>query len=86
MTSVELHVHYNVQIAPVLWVRAARYLATNLLPLADGQHVPTVEDGLLPMGVLRKGRGGEAYRLVHLREGALEIGREAVQVVVPVSP
>ena len=77
-----LELDLDVEVARVLRVGRARDAALDLLALADGDGLLEVEDGLLPVRVLGEGARRERERLVQLRERALEVRDERVDVVV----
>ena len=82
IVGLKLIVDSNVEIAPILQVgfhgNRRRY------PLAGryGEHVLEVEDGLLPVGVLGVGAGGEPDGLVAFGELDVEPGDEGVDEIV----
>ena len=72
----------NVKVTAVLRVGLDIELALDLLTSLDGQNVLEVEDGLLPVGVLGVGAGGEADGLVAGGEVDVEPGDEGVDEII----
>lgn len=82
VAGLEVVVNLNVEVATVLVVGPDVELALDLLAVLDGEDVLDVEDGLLPVGVLGVGAGGEADGLVASGEVDVEPRDEGVDEVV----
>lgn len=72
----------HVQIPLVLAVRLVLQHTSDLLSLLNGQHLPQIEDCLLPVGVFCVRAGGEADGFVAGGEVDVEPSDEGVYEVI----
>jgi hypothetical protein len=73
----------NVQISFVAKIWLARKVARDGFILANDNGFGKIKNGLLPVGVLAKGRRRESNGFVCLCKGTFKVGNQSVNVIIP---